>query len=337
MEQIETNQNKAIASFLTNIDGLIDFIIDLFKVISANGVRILSGFDLDLISIGLKQYFRLNSAQVIIQKFIIKSFPFWDKIFAIDESFFLDNAFSIFAEVPDSGTYIGSISDLFRRRKFNGRLDNIGEVLSKEELEEYLSCPKENRLAQFKSKPHRYGESHVSDEDKDEIINFFKAFIADCLKYIHYARRPFQIVEPSANQNEGGKVYTFYAAKEFHGVDIPFYQNLLVKDYPINLIHIPVSTVQYREILKSGTIRTLETPLDQNGGLSLAWAKLVPPERLSNFNISLNGTNDQLIWNGQIVERASIPPLYHQEIADILAGKRLEITKQFAIITELKK
>lgn len=336
MEQIESSQNKANASLLGNIDGLIDYIISLFKGISQNGVKVLAGLNLDLISVGLKQYFRLTSAKTTIHNFINKSFPFWDKIFAADESFFLDNAFTIFSEVPDSATYIASITDLFRRRKFNSPLDNVGQILTKEELEEYLRTPKEKRAEVFKSRADRYGQSHVSDEDMEEILQFFKAFIADCLKYIHYARRPYQIIDPNEGGKEGGKVYTFYAFREFPNVDIPFYQNLLKNDYPINLTYFPVSSVQYLQILKEGAVRTLETPIEQNGGLSIAWAKLLSNDYLKKFNISLDETGNLTI-NNQIVERAVIPPLYHQEVADMLAKVRLERTKEYATVSILTK
>ena len=336
MEQIENSQNKANGSLLTNIDGLIDYIIDLFKGVTSNGIKILSGFNLDVVSVALKQYFRLTPAKTVIEKFIAKSFPFWDKIFAGDESFFLDNAFTVFSDVPDGDKYIASIADLFRRRKFNGPLDNVGQILNKEELEEYLRVPKEKRQSTFSNRGYKYGESHIGDEDKEEILKFFKAFIADFLKYIHYARRPYQIIEP-ATTSEGGKVYTFYAVKEFPQVDIIFYQDLLKKDYPINLNYFPVSSTQYLEILKSGTIRTLETPIAQGGGLSVAWAKMLPSEKLKSLNISLNQTNTALIFNGEEVERATIPPLIHQEIGSILAERRLEITKQYAVITQLDK
>lgn len=101
----------------------------------------------------------------------------WDKILAKDEAFFHDKAFDIFQGLPPQAI------DAFRRL--------------------------------YKHKNPRTGKSIIGDEDREEIISYFHAFVKISIKFVHAKREPYVMAGP-----DGKDKYVYKNPTYFRGIDI---------------------------------------------------------------------------------------------------------------------
>lgn len=151
MDNVEL-EGLIVQNFAEKMNNLLNFIVELFKKCKNNGKELINE---TLLQIGLNMIRSKNTVHTM-EKFALNSYQYWNEIKSRDDSFFLKNMDSIFAD-PDNSSNLNIFKKLlFARNKLGDRI--------------------------------------VTDADRNQIWDYIHIFIGLVIEYIHYHRQPLQIV-----------------------------------------------------------------------------------------------------------------------------------------------
>jgi|SRR6056297_641587 len=138
-----------------NIRDLSDLLFDMCEDISEQGCP---GINLDMITIAVNIIKKYENVK-ILDKYIINTSEYWDQILVKDRSFFEDNVFVIFGDLPVDKSTLENFKSIGKERDQDGNLYVDDEYV--EELWEYFHALTKLSIKHL-----------MNDEDEYNTLNF---------------------------------------------------------------------------------------------------------------------------------------------------------------------
>ena len=334
--ELHANRNAAAVNFKDNMVGLVGLIQEIMSGLSqeqlTSGSAVLVKSNIPTISLAISAYFGLTSEITLIDKFIKGSQMHWHRFFAGDERFFIDNAGEIFGGVPGASDYLGILAGLFQPRIYANKLDSVGVVLTEMEKQEFFACKVTERSARFASRGPRYGESYINRDNMDAIVEFFHALISICLRYIHLARHPFEVVETLPDKS--GKMYRFYLNIIYPDLNLTEMNKSVMANYRCDLSYYARQELaNFRETLRSGYLALLNDTVKP--GLPFTAVKYLTEQQMATWKIRLDHPKRLIYLNDQPFDLINLDRSLWEQAVNTITDGRLAVIKQYSVVITL--